>query len=63
MSANAYKRAVEEMEGNIARSIVSLLLLIELRGSADRRKRESRTHLIELLCWNLLVNSIVIYLK
>ena len=42
MSANAYKRAVEEMEGNIARSIVCLSFVILNRkedGSADREGR------------------------
>lgn len=46
MSANAYKRAVEEWEGSVSRSIVRYYPLI---GSSDRRvegsKKESRPKL------------------
>jgi len=64
MSANAYKRAVEEMEGNIARSIVcSSFPFCDEKGADADRKEGYRTLRIELPCWNRLGNSTLIYPK
>jgi len=40
MSANAYKRAVEEMEGNIARTIVSLPFALAISQDLELRDSE-----------------------